>query len=54
MPTRILHSTKNLRVRRETFKLSTAPLFMDKMRDIVGLYMDPPHMPMVLCVDEKR
>lgn len=39
--------------RQETFKLSTDPLFVDKVRDIVGLYMDPPHMAMVLCVDEK-
>ena len=39
--------------RQETFKLCTDPLFVDKVRDIVGLYMDPPHMAMVLCVDEK-
>jgi transposase len=39
--------------RQETFKLSTDPLFVDKVRNIVGLYMDPPHMAMVLCVDEK-
>lgn len=39
--------------RQETFKLSSDPLFVDKVRDIVGLYMDPPLMAMVLCVDEK-
>jgi hypothetical protein len=39
--------------RQETFKLYTDPLFVDKVRDIVGLYMGPPHMAMVLCVDEK-
>ena len=37
----------------ETFKLSTDPLFVDKVRDIVGLYMNPPTKAMVLCVDEK-
>jgi transposase len=39
--------------RQATFKLSTDPMFVDKVRDIVGLYMDPPLMAMVLCVDEK-
>jgi transposase len=39
--------------REETFKLSTDPLFIDKVRDIVGLYLDPPLKAMVLCVDEK-
>ena len=39
--------------RQETFKLSTDPLFVDKVRDIVGLYLDPPLKAMVLCVDEK-
>jgi len=39
--------------RSETFKLSNDPLFVDKVRDIVGLYMDPPDRAMVLCVDEK-
>lgn len=39
--------------RTETFKLSTDPLFVDKVRDIVGLYLDPPERAMVLCVDEK-
>ena len=39
--------------RTETFKLSKDPLFIDKVRDIVGLYMNPPDRAMVLCVDEK-
>jgi transposase len=39
--------------RTETFKLSTDPLFIDKVRDIVGLYLDPPERALVLCVDEK-
>jgi transposase len=37
----------------ETFKLSTDPLFIDKVRDVVGLYVDPPERAVVLCVDEK-
>ena len=37
----------------ETFKLSTDPQFIDKVRDIVGLYLDPPEKALVLCVDEK-
>src|SRR6266851_993976 len=39
--------------RSESFKLSKDPLFIDKVRDIVGLYMDPPDKALVLCVDEK-
>jgi transposase len=39
--------------RAETFKLSNDPLFIDKVRDIVGLYMSPPDHALVLCVDEK-
>jgi transposase len=39
--------------RAETFKLSKDPLFVDKVRDIVGLYMSPPDRALVLCVDEK-
>jgi transposase len=39
--------------RSESFKLSKDPLFVDKVRDIVGLYLDPPDRAMVLCVDEK-
>lgn len=37
----------------ETFKLSSDPLFVDKVRDIVGLYLSPPTHALVLCVDEK-
>lgn len=37
----------------ETFKLSSDPLFVEKVRDIVGLYMAPPEHALVLCVDEK-
>jgi transposase len=37
----------------DTFKLSTDPQFIDKVRDIVGLYLNPPQAAMVLCVDEK-
>ena len=37
----------------ETFKLSNDPLFVSKVRDIVGLYLDPPDKALVLCVDEK-
>lgn len=39
--------------RSETFKLSKDPLFIEKVRDIVGLYLDPPDKALVLCVDEK-
>ena len=39
--------------RSETFKLSTDPLFVEKVRDIVGLYLSPPERAIVLCVDEK-
>jgi transposase len=39
--------------RQESFKLSTDPQFVDKVRDIVGLYMNPPEKALVLCVDEK-
>jgi len=39
--------------RTEGFKLSRDPLFVDKVRDIVGLYMSPPDRALVLCVDEK-
>jgi transposase len=37
----------------ETFKLSTDPFFVEKVRDIVGLYLNPPERGLVLCVDEK-
>jgi hypothetical protein len=39
--------------RSETFQLSNDPLLVDKVRDIVGLYLNPPHHTLVLCVDEK-
>ena len=39
--------------RSETFKLSKDPLFIEKVRDIVGLYLNPPERALVLCVDEK-
>ena len=39
--------------RSETFKLSTDPQFVEKVRDIVGLYMSPPQNALVVCVDEK-
>jgi transposase len=37
----------------DTFKLSTDPQFVDKVRDVVGLYLNPPEKALVLCVDEK-
>jgi hypothetical protein len=37
----------------ETFKLSTDPDFVAKVRDVVGLYVSPPEHAIVLCVDEK-
>jgi transposase len=37
----------------ETFKLSTDPFFIEKVRDVVGLYLSPPQRALVLCVDEK-
>jgi transposase len=37
----------------QTWKLSTDPQFIDKVRDLVGLYLDPPQAALVLCVDEK-
>jgi transposase len=37
----------------ETWKLSKDPQFTDKVRDVVGLYLDPPERALVLCVDEK-
>jgi len=39
--------------RSESFKLSRDPLFIEKVRDIVGLYLNPPDRALVLCVDEK-
>ena len=39
--------------RSDTFKLSNDPFFVEKVRDIVGLYLNPPENALVLCVDEK-
>jgi len=39
--------------RSETFKLSKDPLLVEKVRDVVGLYLNPPDRALVLCVDEK-
>jgi putative transposase len=39
--------------RSESFKLSTDPFFLEKLRDVVGLYLNPPDKALVLCVDEK-
>ncbi|MDH6147450.1 MULTISPECIES: IS630 family transposase [Paraburkholderia] len=39
--------------RSESFKLSTDPFFIEKLRDVVGLYLSPPENALVLCVDEK-
>ena len=44
----------NLRPHRvETFKLSRDPKFLEKLTDVVGLYLNPPQQAIVLCVDEK-
>lgn len=45
------HNLKPHRV--ETFKLSRDPKFLEKMTDVVGLYLNPPQQAIVLCVDEK-
>jgi hypothetical protein len=39
--------------RQETWKLSQDPQFVAKVRDVAGLYLDPPERAVVLCVDEK-
>jgi transposase len=39
--------------RQDSWKLSKDPQFIDKVRDVVGLYLDPPEAAVVLCVDEK-
>ena len=39
--------------RQESWKLSKDPLFVEKVRDVVGLYLAPPERAVVLCVDEK-
>ena len=50
---RIWHAFALAPHRVKTFKLSNDPLFIEKVRDIVGLYLDPPERSIVLCVDEK-
>lgn len=50
---RIWHAFALQPHRSETFKISRDPLFIDKVRDIVGLYLNPPDRALVLCVDEK-
>jgi transposase len=45
------HNVKPHRVKR--FKLSRDPKFLDKLTDVVGLYLNPPQQAMVICVDEK-
>jgi transposase len=45
------HNLKPFRVR--TFKLSRDPKFVEKLRDVVGLYLNPPEHALVLCCDEK-
>jgi len=50
---RYLHTFSIKPHRLETFKLSTDPLFIEKLRDVVGLYLNPPDNALVLCVDEK-
>jgi transposase len=50
---RIWHSFGLQPHRTETFKLSTDPYLVEKVRDIVGLYLNPPEHAIVLCVDEK-
>jgi transposase len=39
--------------RQNTFKLSTDPFFVEKLKDVIGLYLNPPDKALVLCVDEK-
>lgn len=39
--------------KQDSWKLSKDPLFVEKVRDVVGLYLDPPERALVLCVDEK-
>ena len=45
------HHLKPHRVKR--FKLSRDPRFLEKLTDVVGLYLNPPQQALVLCVDEK-
>ncbi|MBV8869257.1 MAG: IS630 family transposase [Acetobacteraceae bacterium] len=50
---RIWHAFALKPHRADTFKLSTDPLFVEKIRDVVGLYLSPPERALALCVDEK-
>jgi transposase len=50
---RIWHSFGLQPHRSESFKLSTDPFLVEKVRDVVGLYLNPPEHAIVLCVDEK-
>ena len=50
---RIWHALGLQPHQRETFKLSTDPFFVEKVRDVVGLYLNPPERAIVLSVDEK-
>lgn len=50
---RIWHSFGLQPHRSESFKLSTDPFLVEKVRDVVGLYLNPPEHALVLCVDEK-
>jgi transposase len=50
---RIWHAFRLQPHRESGFKVSKDPLLIDKIRDIVGLYLDPPERALVLCVDEK-
>ena len=51
---RILEAHQLAPHRIRTFKLSTDPKFAEKLRDVIGLYVDPPAHAVVLSVDEKR
>ncbi|TXN25573.1 IS630 family transposase [Methylobacterium sp. WL30] len=53
MVSRVWHAFGLQPHKTDTFKLSTDPAFVDKVRDVVGLYMAPLHRAVVLCVDEK-
>src|SRR5260370_23469285 len=50
---RIWHSFGLQPHRSETFKLSTDPYLVERVRDITGLYLNPPEHAIILCVDEK-
>lgn len=50
---RIWHAFGIKRHLEKNLKLSTDPLFVEKVNDMVGLYLNPPERALVLCVDEK-